>query len=66
MPHALYLKKIAINVHHFVMKQSSILTSIQKFTVTVLAKSQNSTDEKDGSGNWPMNIFLDTIKVHQY
>jgi hypothetical protein len=38
-------------------KQRSVLNLIKnKFTITVLI-AKKSTDEKDGSGNWPMSNF---------
>jgi hypothetical protein len=33
------------------------LTSIQNITILIAKKANN---DKDGSGNWPINIFLNT------
>jgi hypothetical protein len=47
-------------------KQSSILIQYNILIHYNCAYCQKVTDEEDGSGNWSMSNFLDTIKVHQH
>jgi hypothetical protein len=34
--------------------------------VRCLLPEKKATGEKDGSGNWQMSKFLDSLKVHQH
>jgi hypothetical protein len=61
-------EKVATNVKQFVIKvakckQSSSFTSIQ--ILNHFTNFQNTTEERDGKGSWPMSNFWKNIKVRQ-